>query len=82
MNMPGFTADAAVCKSRGQYRLGSSFWGPAKTVIPQWSTEPCLDGECLRYCEERNQYNAAICYEFCQIPCFPYPPDEMLPPPG
>jgi len=35
MNMPGFTADAAVYNSRRRYRLSSSFWEPAKTVISE-----------------------------------------------
>lgn len=79
MNMPGFTANATVYNSRRQYRLGSLFWGPAKTVIPQWNPGPCIDWQCLSYCEERNPYNAAICYEFCKIPCYPGLPDETLP---
>jgi hypothetical protein len=80
MNMPGFTADSACYSSRGQYRLGPSFWGPAKAVIPQWGAGPCIDWQCLSYCEEGNPYNVAICYEVCKIPCHPYQPDEMLPP--
>lgn len=81
MNMPGFNADAAVYSSGRQYRMGSSFLGSAKVVIPQWNTGICLDWECLSYCEERNPYNAAICYELCKTPCDPYLPPEILPAP-
>ena len=81
MNTPGFTADSALYSSRRQYFLRPSANATAATVIPQHNPGPCYDWECLRYCEEMNPYNAAVCYEACAIPCSPWEPPEMLPAP-
>jgi hypothetical protein len=80
MGLPGFTADSASYQSRRQYRSYPSSGVPPMAVIPQWSNSPCFDRDCLSYCEERNPWDAARCYEMCQIPCNPYAPPEMLPP--
>ena len=79
MNMPGFTADSAVCGSRGQYRMGLSSRRQADTIVPQSNPGPCFDWDCLSRCQEWNVYDAASCSAACTIPCDPYQPPELLP---
>jgi hypothetical protein len=80
MGLPGFTADFASYRSPQQHRASPSRVVSAPHIVPQMSDGVCLDRECLSYCEERNPWDAARCYEVCQIPCNPYEPPEMLPP--
>jgi hypothetical protein len=80
MNMPGFSAEAAIYNSGRQYRMSNLFWRHVKVVVPQWSTESCFDWQCLSWCEEHSQY-PETCYWGCQIPCHPDQP-EILPPPS
>lgn len=80
MTLPGFTADAACDPSRRRYRSHAWPSGFTAGVTPQSSDGPCFDWECVRYCEERTPWDAARCYEVCQVPCDPYAPPEMLPP--
>jgi hypothetical protein len=80
MSMPGFTADWVFNEQRRQYRQAALVPTPRDTIVPQWNPGPCFDWECLTYCSEMNPYDSAICYEFCQIPCYPDSPPEILPP--
>ena len=80
MGLPGFTANFGSYPLPRQYRASPSRAVSAVDVMPQMSDSLCLDRECLSYCEERNPWDAARCYEVCQIPCNPYEPPEMLPP--
>lgn len=81
MNLPGFTADSSLGASQRQYRTGPSL-RRATGTIPQWSTEPCYDWDCLSYCEQMNPYDAANCYVRCEVPCDPYAPPEPIPAPA
>jgi hypothetical protein len=72
MNMPGFTADAAVYESQSQYRIGASFLGQEKVVNPQWvysswGIPMCVDEECVRQCYE--DIFPDICASQCLYPC-------------
>jgi hypothetical protein len=78
MNMPGFTADAAVYKSQSQYRIVASFLGHEKVVNPQWvyssrGIRTCVDEECVRQCYE--DIFPDICARWCRYPC-PLIPDQ------
>lgn len=88
MNMPGFSADAALYSSGRQYRIGASFWGHAEVVIPQFDSS-CLDIRCLAFCRDQVppfdiflQDPDISCFDLCSFPCIPEPPPEFLPPPG
>ena len=81
MNMPGFTAEAAVFSSQRQYRRSPSSWGPVTGVVPQLQNGTCMDWECLFWRQEHSPY-PETCYDTCQRPCDPMAPPETLPPPG
>jgi hypothetical protein len=79
MGLPGFTADSTIYRSCRHYGVGPSPAVPANGITLQWSDRLCFDRQCLSYCEERAPWDAARCYEVCQVPCNPYEPPEMLP---
>lgn len=82
MSIPGFTAEAAVFRSQGQYRRSPLSAAPVKGVVPQLqSGETCMDWECLSWCQDHSAY-PETCYDACQVPCDPNAPPEILPAPG
>jgi hypothetical protein len=78
MNLPGFTAEAAVETSHRSYRQSFALRNPASVVVPQQGSERCFDYECATYCSERTPWDAARCWDSCEIPCRPLGPDEIL----
>ena len=81
MNLPGFTADAAISASSQQYRMSPSFQMPVQALLQQ-STEVCYDAECLNWCLDHSDY-PETCYAGpgCRIPCGGHggpPPDPEI----
>ena len=82
MNLPRFTAEAAIGRSRRNYRRNFALPNSASTVIPQQGSERCFDYECVTYCSEITPWDAARCWDACEVPCDPHRPPEMIPVPG
>jgi hypothetical protein len=86
MNIPGFTADAAVYRSQSQYRINFSFGEHVKLITLQLEDDRvCYSPLCLQQCRNKkppfgrliDQFPDATCYDFCQISC-PRKPPEII----